>query len=94
MRFCILLSLLISGAAVAELLHASPVERPTDATSTAADLIVKLGTNSIVHFYLSGERATSQLAQAVVHRQVDANAGFTSPLCYPDVGARAAQFNR
>jgi len=132
------------------------VEKPTAATSTAADLIVKLGTNSIVHFYLSGERATSvemnvagyrsvfqldtcvlsreihvegmelvrddlnedhqsgtvtlnfdvgsekdrrfgilpraqliwyrdQLAQAVVHRQIGPNAGFTSPLCYPDV---------
>ena len=61
MRFLSFFTLLISLSAAAEIVAEWPNERekPSGVTSTADDLIVKLGTNSVVHFYLSGERGTS-----------------------------------
>jgi len=70
MRLLALLALLISVTAAADIVAGSPKEKPTGSTSTASDLIVKLGTNSSVHFYLSGERATSVEMSVAGHRSV------------------------
>jgi hypothetical protein len=69
-RHLALLALLTSANAVADIVASSPYEKPTSVTSTSTDLIVHLGKNSIVRFYLAGEQAVAVEMSVAGYRSV------------------------
>jgi hypothetical protein len=70
MRHLPVVALLLTATAAADIMTLSPSEKPLSVTSGAGDFTIRLSMDSVVHFSLSKERATSMEITVAGRRSV------------------------